>query len=148
MKNKWDMDLTEDMKDYLSSGKAKLDGRLEADNEPDYNINDYVDEFEKWMDLTEGKEYVSIKDCKLLPDTQNKIQEFIDSVDAEDWFVVSAVSNADVTEELGSFKVDDDTFIIAKATAHKCPRCWKFQAESEDLLFLVCIIRKTPLIFI
>jgi isoleucyl-tRNA synthetase len=38
----------------------------------------------------------------------------------------------EVTDELGSFEVNKDRFIIAKATAHKCPRCWKYQANSED----------------
>ena len=53
--------------------------------------------------------------------------------DAEDWFVVSGIyENRQDVETLGSFKVEDDTFTIAKATAHKCPRCWKFQAEKED----------------
>jgi isoleucyl-tRNA synthetase len=57
----------------------------------------------------------------------------MDKTDAEDWFVVSGVYEDKVEEEiLGSFKVDEDTFTIAKATAHKCPRCWKFQAEQED----------------
>lgn len=56
----------------------------------------------------------------------------MDATDAEDWFVVSKVSNEETKESLGSFKVGDDSFSIAKATAHKCPRCWKYQASSED----------------
>mgnify|MGYP000247428804 CR=1 FL=1 len=78
------------------------------------------------------KEKIIKSTLELVVSTDSKVALAVDSTDAEDWFVVSAVSNADVTEELGTFKVDDDTFIIAKATAHKCPRCWKFQAESED----------------
>ncbi|MCW8837254.1 MAG: class I tRNA ligase family protein, partial [Thiovulaceae bacterium] len=56
----------------------------------------------------------------------------LDSIEAEDWFVVSGVSNEKGETELGSFKVDDDEFIIYKAEAHKCPRCWKFNSEAED----------------
>ncbi|MCW9026400.1 MAG: isoleucine--tRNA ligase [Thiovulaceae bacterium] len=56
----------------------------------------------------------------------------LDSIEAEDWFVVSGVSNEKGETELGSFKVEDDEFIIYKAEAHKCPRCWKFNSEAED----------------
>ncbi|EQB34869.1 isoleucyl-tRNA synthase [Sulfurimonas hongkongensis] len=56
----------------------------------------------------------------------------MDSTDAEDWFVVSKVSDEEEKESLGSFKVGDDSFTITKATAHKCPRCWKYQAANED----------------
>lgn len=56
----------------------------------------------------------------------------MDPTEAEDWFVVSEVSNKVLTENLGSFKVGEDTFTITKATMAKCPRCWKFQSTSED----------------
>ncbi|MFT5662551.1 MAG: isoleucyl-tRNA synthetase [Sulfurimonas sp.] len=69
---------------------------------------------------------------ELVIKTDSKVALAIDAIDAEDWFVVSSVSNADVTEALGSFEVDGDTFTVAKATASKCPRCWKFQASKED----------------
>jgi len=75
---------------------------------------------------------------ELVISTDSKIALAIDSVDAEDWFVVSAVSNESVTNTLGSFEVEGDTFTIAKATAHKCPRCWKYQAESEDTTCARC----------
>jgi len=65
--------------------------------------------------------------------TESKVALALDATDAEDWFVVSGVFEDKIEEEiLGSFKVDEDTFTIAKATAYKCPRCWKFQAEKED----------------
>ncbi len=65
--------------------------------------------------------------------TESKTALDMEATDAEDWFVVSGVFEDKTEEEiLGSFKVDDDTFSIAKATAHKCPRCWKFQAEQEE----------------
>jgi isoleucyl-tRNA synthetase len=78
------------------------------------------------------KEKVIKSTLELVIKTDSKTALSIDAVDAEDWFVVSEVSNNDITDELGSFEVDGDKFTIAKATAHKCPRCWKFQAESED----------------
>ena len=69
---------------------------------------------------------------ELLISTNSQVALAIDSVDAEDWFVVSSVCDEKVTEELGSFKVDEDIFIVAKASAYKCPRCWKYQASAED----------------
>ena len=78
------------------------------------------------------KEKIIKNTLELVISTKSEIALNIASVDAEDWFVVSSVSNAVVTEELGSFEVDGDKFTIAKATAHKCPRCWKYQAESQD----------------
>jgi len=56
----------------------------------------------------------------------------LDPTEAEDWFVVSGVGSEKGTTELGSFKVEDDEFIIYKAEQHKCPRCWKFNSEAED----------------
>jgi isoleucyl-tRNA synthetase len=65
--------------------------------------------------------------------TDSKTALDLDATDAEDWFVVSGVFEDKAEgETLGSFKVDEDTFTIAKATAHKCPRCWKYQADKEE----------------
>jgi isoleucyl-tRNA synthetase len=56
----------------------------------------------------------------------------IASVDAEDWFVVSRVFAGDVAEALGHFEVDGAKFVVAKATEHKCPRCWKYHSVDEE----------------
>ncbi len=56
----------------------------------------------------------------------------------EDWFIVSGVEEAAEGEELGSFEVQGDSFIIKRATLHKCPRCWKYQAPSEETLCRRC----------
>ena len=79
------------------------------------------------------KEKIIKSTLELVLYTESKTALSMQSVDAEDWFVVSGVyeDQADI-DAIGSFKVGDDTFTIAKATAHKCPRCWKFQAEAED----------------
>ncbi|MEA3370794.1 MAG: isoleucine--tRNA ligase, partial [Campylobacterota bacterium] len=78
------------------------------------------------------KEKIIKSTLELVISTDSGVALGLNAVDAEDWFVVSSVSNAAVTDELGTFEVDGDKFTIAKATAHKCPRCWKFQAENED----------------
>jgi isoleucyl-tRNA synthetase len=62
----------------------------------------------------------------------------IDPTEAEDWFVVSGVDVLQPCEVLGEFKVEDDTFVIAKAKAYKCPRCWKYHAPKEDALCERC----------
>ncbi|MBN2781608.1 MAG: isoleucine--tRNA ligase [Campylobacterales bacterium] len=55
----------------------------------------------------------------------------LDATEAEDWFVVSGVREDVDGDELARFTVEDNQFIIYKATEHKCPRCWKFSAKSE-----------------
>lgn len=79
------------------------------------------------------KEKVIKSTLELVIHTESKVALELASVDAEDWFVVSGVYEDKPEEDaLGSFKVNDDTFTIVKATAYKCPRCWKFQSEKED----------------
>ncbi len=71
--------------------------------------------------------------------TESKTVLDMSRVDAEDWFVVSGILEDKPQESiLGSFTLNDDTFSISKATAHKCPRCWKFQAEEADCLCARC----------
>ena len=51
--------------------------------------------------------------------------------DLEDWFVVSALKTTSQSEQVASFEVEGKTFTVHKATAFKCPRCWKFTSMSE-----------------
>jgi len=85
------------------------------------------------------KEKIIKNTLELVIYTESKTTLDMNRVDAEDWFVVSGIFEDKPEEEiLGSFTVDDDTFSIAKATAHKCPRCWKYQAETEDTICKRC----------
>ena len=85
------------------------------------------------------KEKIIKSTLELVLHTESKVALEMDSVDAEDWFVVSGLFEDKPDEEiLGSFKVEDDTFVISKATAHKCPRCWKFQATEPDCTCTRC----------
>jgi len=85
------------------------------------------------------KEKIIKSTLELIIYTESKTTLDMDRVDAEDWFVVSGIFEDKPEEEmLGSFKVDEDMFTIAKATAHKCPRCWKFQAKEENCLCARC----------
>jgi len=36
------------------------------------------------------------------------------------------------------FQIDGKDFEVYKASAHKCPRCWKFTATKEDTLCSRC----------
>jgi isoleucyl-tRNA synthetase len=56
----------------------------------------------------------------------------METTESEDWFVVSEVSNSKTENNLGTFEVDGDLFIIVKATKAKCPRCWKYHSEDEE----------------
>ena len=71
--------------------------------------------------------------------TESKLVLDLDKIDAQDWFVVSGVFEDKPDEEiLGRFKVNEDTFVISKATDYKCPRCWKFQAKEENCTCARC----------
>ena len=71
--------------------------------------------------------YTSSEKIKALPE-----------IEAEDWFVVSGIKQGEPAEAVGEFMVDDDKFVIALATAAKCPRCWKFHAHDEESLCERC----------
>jgi isoleucyl-tRNA synthetase len=53
------------------------------------------------------------------------------STEAEDWFLVSKVIDHK-EEALKTFEHDGSTFMIIKASKAKCPRCWKYQSDSEE----------------
>jgi len=55
-----------------------------------------------------------------------------DSKDLEDWFVVSAMKASSQGEQVASFEVEGKTFTVHKASAAKCPRCWRFTSTSEE----------------
>ncbi len=84
------------------------------------------------------KEKIIKSTLELIISTDSEVALSLNGVDAEDWFVVSSVSHVTSTEPLGSFDINGDKFTVSKATAHKCPRCWKFQAEKEDCTCARC----------
>lgn len=58
--------------------------------------------------------------------------------DIEDFFVVSELKSLDGADALAEFRVNGQDFKILKSSLHKCPRCWKFKAKSEDSLCPRC----------
>ncbi|MFK5976577.1 MAG: isoleucine--tRNA ligase [Sulfurovum sp.] len=55
-----------------------------------------------------------------------------DTKDLEDWFVVSAIKSSGTSEEIASFELEGKRYSVQKATAHKCPRCWRFTSTADD----------------
>jgi isoleucyl-tRNA synthetase len=41
-------------------------------------------------------------------------------------------------EQIASFTAEGKQFTIHKATAHKCPRCWRFVSQSEETICERC----------
>jgi isoleucyl-tRNA synthetase len=79
------------------------------------------------------KEKIIKSTLELVIHTESKVALAMDATEAEDWFVISAILEDKPEEEiLGTFKVDEDTFVISKATKAKCPRCWKYHSANED----------------
>ncbi len=70
--------------------------------------------------------------------TKSEKLDVLTRKDAEDWFVVSEISDKSDTEVLGEFEIDGDTFTIVRASGHKCPRCWRFAAPQEEALCKRC----------
>lgn len=79
------------------------------------------------------KEKIIKSTLELVLHTESKIALDMNTTEAEDWFVVSGIFEDKPEEEiLGTFKVNEDTFVISKATKAKCPRCWKYHSENEE----------------
>ena len=61
-----------------------------------------------------------------------------DSKELEDWFVVSGLKEECEGKELASFVLDDKTYTVHKASLHKCPRCWRYVANSKEEICKRC----------
>jgi len=98
---------------------------------------DARDKFSEVVDvLKKEKTIKSTLELELF--TNSKTIENIDAIEAEDWFMVSGVKYKIADSNMGSFELNGDKFYIVKAQSHKCPRCWKFSADKEDMLCKRC----------
>ncbi|MFV0481811.1 MAG: isoleucine--tRNA ligase [Campylobacteraceae bacterium] len=106
----------------------------------DLNGEFLINAREKFFEIVDKLKKDKIIKSTLELNLVTKANEFkkLSLTDAEDWFTVSRVQESHEGEVLGSFEVDEDKFIITKATDAKCPRCWKFKAKSEDCLCERC----------
>jgi isoleucyl-tRNA synthetase len=89
---------------------------------------------EKFYEIVDTlkKEKILKSTLELTIATGSNIISKMDKTSAEDWFIVSDISNNEVVQELGKFEVDGDIFVIQKATKAKCPRCWKYHSKDEE----------------
>ena len=85
-----------------------------------------------------NKEKVIKSTLELVIYTNSEDVLSMDSTLAEDWFVVSKIISDKQEDNLGYFEVDGKTFEVYKASEHKCPRCWKFRASTEEALCERC----------
>jgi len=88
------------------------------------NFSEAIDSLKKEKIIKATLELEIVGDASLLPITNRK--------DLEDWFVVSAIKTSSEGEEVASFALEGKTFTVHKATAAKCPRCWRFTSTSEE----------------
>jgi len=101
------------------------------------NFSEAIDGLKKEKIIKSTLELEIAGDLNIL-DMQN-------SKDLEDWFVVSAVKESSEGIQVASFELVIEegienhgiprevyTFTVHKATAAKCPRCWRFTSTSED----------------
>jgi len=95
---------------------------------------------EKFSEIVDGlkKEKTIKATLELIIQTSSSTIASLESIEAEDWFVVSGISTNVVAKEAGRFEIDGDVFIVGFAEAEKCPRCWKYQAVSEDVTCKRC----------
>ena len=84
------------------------------------------------------KEKIIKSSLEVVIDTTAQKVLALPKTEREDWFIVSGVASGIGGEKLGDFAVVGDRFVVRKATLHKCPRCWKYQAEREGALCPRC----------
>ncbi len=64
--------------------------------------------------------------------------DLLDDSDLVDFFVVSAINSEACGEKVGELEFDGMSYELRLATKHKCPRCWRYLADSEDSLCERC----------
>ncbi len=94
------------------------------------NFYEAIDSLKKEKVIKATLELEIVGDTSILP--------INDSKDLEDWFVVSAVRASSEGEQVASFEVEGKSFTVHKATAAKCPRCWRFTSTSEETVCARC----------
>jgi isoleucyl-tRNA synthetase len=70
--------------------------------------------------------------------TQSPLVKAMKKVDIEEFLVVSKWCACELSDSLGTFEIEGETFTVAKATKAKCPRCWKYHSENEESLCERC----------
>jgi isoleucyl-tRNA synthetase len=102
--------------------------------ESEFDSEYFINAREKFYEIVDNlkKEKTIKATLELVIYTNSKKALDLDKTEVEDWFVVSGVNKLSECEALGEFELNGDKFVIAKAVLHKCPRCWKYQAQNEE----------------
>ncbi|MGB6327467.1 MAG: isoleucine--tRNA ligase [Halarcobacter sp.] len=106
------------------------------------NLNEEIllsakEKFSEAID-TLKKEKVIKSTLELAISTDSEDILALEEVEAQDWFLVSSISNETQENILASFEVEGSKFTVALAADAKCPRCWKFTSKSEESLCSRC----------
>ncbi|CBG40695.1 isoleucine--tRNA ligase [Helicobacter mustelae] len=56
----------------------------------------------------------------------------------DQWLIISEVTDTAPSEVLATFEIDGKRFVLGMAKKHKCPRCWRYLAQSEGELCQRC----------
>ena len=91
---------------------------------------------EKFNEIVDGlkKEKVIKNTLELVISTKSPLVKAMKKVDIEEFLVVSKWCACELSDSLGTFEIEGETFTVAKATKAKCPRCWKYHSENEESL--------------
>ena len=106
----------------------------------DIDVKHMISAREKFSEAVDAlkKDKIIKSTLELKIDTTSKVFQALESVESEDWFIVSEITFDEKIETLAEFTLDDVIFKIALATKHKCPRCWKHNSENENGLCVRC----------
>ncbi|MDD2266400.1 isoleucine--tRNA ligase [Sulfuricurvum sp.] len=95
---------------------------------------------EKFNEIVDGlkKEKVIKNTLELVISTTSECAKSMKKADIEEYLVISKWCACELKDVLGSFEYEGDTFNIALATKAKCPRCWKYHSEKEEMVCPRC----------
>ncbi|MCE3040038.1 isoleucine--tRNA ligase [Helicobacter anatolicus] len=56
----------------------------------------------------------------------------------DQWLIVSEIITTPPKDNIASFEIEGKNFQLSLATKHKCPRCWRYLAQTKDTLCARC----------
>lgn len=115
-------------KDAFDLEYSGFDYEFELDNEI------AIKSREKFYEIVDSLKKDKIIKSTLELSLQTTSNEILSSDLAEfaDWYMVSEIVSINDDDSIADFSVANETFRLVKAKKHKCPRCWKFNADNED----------------
>ncbi|MGZ5208156.1 MAG: class I tRNA ligase family protein, partial [Sulfuricurvum sp.] len=95
---------------------------------------------EKFNEIVDSlkKEKVIKNTLELVISTKSSLVKAMKKVDIEEFLVISKWCSCELSDILGTFDIEGETFNVAKASKSKCPRCWKYHSENEEMVCPRC----------